>query len=87
MKKPKDWATTPNTRRKRPMVTITLSPEGLARLDRLRGSSARGAYIEGVLVAAEVLDLAEADSKKRTETMGQGHGRKNRGSLKSLKNS
>lgn len=41
-----DWATMPNEERKRPMVTITMSPEGLADLDRMRGETARGAYIE-----------------------------------------
>jgi predicted transcriptional regulator len=38
--------TTPNERRKRPMVTLTLSPEALARLDALaaeRGQSRSGA--------------------------------------------
>jgi predicted transcriptional regulator len=39
-------ATTPNARRTRPMVTITLSPEALARLDAIaaeRGQSRSGA--------------------------------------------
>lgn len=38
--------TTPNARRKRPMVTLTLSPEALARLDAIaseRGQSRSGA--------------------------------------------
>jgi hypothetical protein len=30
-------ATTPNAKRTRPMVTLTLSPEALARLDALAG--------------------------------------------------
>lgn len=39
-------ATTPNAKRSRPMVTITLSPEALARLDEIareRGQSRSGA--------------------------------------------
>jgi hypothetical protein len=44
-----DWATTPNEERKRPMVTLTFSPEGLAELDRMRGDTPRGAYIEQLL--------------------------------------
>lgn len=39
-------ATTPNGARKRPMVTLTLSPEALARLDAIaseRGQSRSGA--------------------------------------------
>lgn len=58
-------ATTPNAKRKRPMVTITLSPAGLARLDRMRGASARGAYIEGLLVAGEILQLNDPPRARR----------------------
>lgn len=57
------WATTPNTKRKRPMVMITLSPVGLARLDKLRLGDfanmpgtrplARGEYIEMLLETAK----------------------------------
>lgn len=59
------WATTPNAKRKRKMTMITLSPEGLERLDRLRGSSARGAYIEGLLVAGEVLNLHDPKRRRK----------------------
>jgi hypothetical protein len=44
-----DWATMPNEERGRPMMTITLSPEGKAELDRMRGKMSRGAYIEQLL--------------------------------------
>jgi hypothetical protein len=43
------WATMPNDERKRPMVTMTMSAEGLAELDRRRGDTPRGAYIEQLL--------------------------------------
>lgn len=42
-------ATTPNESRKRPMVTLTLSPEALAKLDELaaaRGQTRSGAVEE-----------------------------------------
>lgn len=45
------WATTPNTRRKRPMVMITISPDGLAELDAQRGDKSRGKYVEAMLAA------------------------------------
>jgi hypothetical protein len=41
--------TTPNDRRGRPMVTITLSPEGLAELDKRRGDVPRGTFVEWLL--------------------------------------
>jgi predicted transcriptional regulator len=48
--------TTPNGRRKRPMVTLTLSPEALARLDDLaaeRGQTRSGA-VEALIRNARV---------------------------------
>lgn len=48
-----DWATMPNEDRGRPMVTITMSPEGKAELDRMRGVTSRGAYIEQLLQDAK----------------------------------
>lgn len=53
------WATMPNEERGRPMMTITMSPEGKAELDRMRGSTSRGAYIEQLLQDAK-------RSKKKT---------------------
>lgn len=47
------WATMPNTERGRPMVTITLSIEGKAELDRQRHDMPRGAYIEQLLQDAK----------------------------------
>lgn len=44
--------TTPNAKRRRPMVTITFSPEGLATLDKKRKAVPRGAFIESLLGAA-----------------------------------
>jgi hypothetical protein len=41
--------TTPNARRTRPMVTLTLSPEALARLDELRAE--RGQTRSGAVEA------------------------------------
>lgn len=52
-----DWTSTPNARRKRPMVMITISPEGLEALDRLRGAEPRGAYIEALLSRADESQL------------------------------
>jgi hypothetical protein len=43
------WATMPNAERARPMGTITMSPENWAELDRARGATPRGAYIEQLL--------------------------------------
>jgi hypothetical protein len=40
------WATMPNAERKRPMGTITMAPESWDELDRRRGDTPRGAYIE-----------------------------------------
>lgn len=51
---PKDpWATMPNAERGRPMVTLTLSVDGKAELDRQRGETSRGAYIEQLLEHAK----------------------------------
>jgi predicted transcriptional regulator len=50
--------TMPNERRKRPMVTLTLSPEALARLDALaaeRGQTRSGA-VEQLVRNARVRD-------------------------------
>jgi hypothetical protein len=43
----------PNEERGRPMMTITMSPEGKAELDRMRGVTSRGAYIEQLLQDAK----------------------------------
>lgn len=48
---PDPWATMPNAERGRPMRTITMSPEGWAELERQRGATPRGAYIEQLLEA------------------------------------
>lgn len=48
-KKAENWSTMTNDRRGRPMITVTLSPEGIEELDRQRGKAARGAYIEVLL--------------------------------------
>lgn len=53
-----DWATMANEERGRPMVTLTMSPEGKAELDRMRGDTPRGAYIEQL--------LQEKKSRKKT---------------------
>lgn len=50
-------ATTPNTKRKRPMVMLTLSPEAIAKLDELaaaRGETRSGA-VEGMIRRARVV--------------------------------
>lgn len=39
-----------NDRRGRPMVTITLSRDGLAELDRQRGNQPRGPYVEALIL-------------------------------------
>ena len=44
-----NWATMPNAERRRPMGTITMSPESWAELDRVRGTTSRSAYIEQLL--------------------------------------
>jgi len=41
--------TTPNASRGRKMVTITVSPDGLAELDFRREGTPRGAFIEWLL--------------------------------------
>jgi metal-responsive CopG/Arc/MetJ family transcriptional regulator len=49
-------STTPNAKRTRPMVTLTLSPEALARLDAIaaeRGQSRSGAVEALVRAAAD----------------------------------
>jgi hypothetical protein len=43
------WATMPNAERGRPMVTMTMSAEGLAELDRRRGATPRGTFVEQLL--------------------------------------
>jgi hypothetical protein len=43
------WATMPNAERGRPMVTMTMSADGLAELDRRRGATPRGAFVEQLL--------------------------------------
>lgn len=53
MSKNADWATTPNLRRKRRMVTITLGEVARARLDQAaeeRGVS-RSALVEALIMA------------------------------------
>lgn len=49
-----DWTTTTNDRRKRPMVTITLSPEARARLEELvdRDGESRSAIVDALILAA-----------------------------------
>ncbi len=54
-----EWATMPNAAPGRPMVTLTMSPEGLAELDRMRGDTPRGAYVEQLVQDAK-------RSKKKT---------------------
>lgn len=56
---PDPWATMPNAERGRPMVTLTMSHEGLAELERQRGVTPRGAYVE------QLLDT-QKDRKKKT---------------------
>jgi predicted transcriptional regulator len=54
--------TTPNAARKRPMVTLTLSPEALARLDeiaRVRGET-RSAAVEGMIMRATLTPQRKA---------------------------
>ena len=51
--------TTPNAKRTRPMVTLTLSPEALARLDAIateRGQSRSGA-VESLIRNARTRDV------------------------------
>jgi hypothetical protein len=55
-----EWATMPNEERGRPMFTLTMSPEGKAELDRMRGKTPRGEFIEQL--------LAERKSRKKTKT-------------------
>jgi DNA-binding TFAR19-related protein (PDSD5 family) len=60
-----NWATTTNERRKRPMVTFTLSPEALERLDVIaadRGQTRSGAVEEMIRRAKPV----RAHAKKET---------------------
>jgi hypothetical protein len=61
--------TTLNADRGRPMVTLTLSPEGLYELDRQRGTQPRGAYVESLLARRSARfstgdDLTFADTAK-----------------------
>lgn len=45
-KRPTDWANVSNDRRHRKMVTVTLAPETLAMLDRVRADRSRGQQID-----------------------------------------
>ena len=48
-----EWATMTNEERGRPMVTLTMSTEGKAELDRMRGKMPRGEFVEKLLADAK----------------------------------
>ena len=63
--------TTANAQRGRPMVTITLSPAGLAELDFRREGSSRGEYIELLLKVAALVPT-KTQERLRAEIRGAG---------------
>jgi hypothetical protein len=65
MKKKHDRQNMPNAARHRPMGTITMSPEGWARLDAQRSDTPRGAYVEMLLdVVARGLGISRELSRR-----------------------
>lgn len=48
-----DWTSTPNARRNRKMTTLTLAPETLDKLDRIRGDRSRSKVVDELVAGAD----------------------------------
>jgi hypothetical protein len=69
--KKKDWSTTPNARRHRKMLHVTMSPEGIEELDYRRGKLSRGAMIEFFLYSVPTLEERCATGKEKRKRVGR----------------